>query len=67
MNMPDPVEEGAVKFKWVQSTAKPDRVVSIVELDFGKTDMTPEQAVKVELSIIDIRRIAFGVPLSRFK
>ena len=67
MNIPEPVEEGAVKFRWIQSTAKPDRVKSIIEFDWGKTDMRPEEAANVEKAIIRLCRASFGVSLSRFK
>lgn len=66
MDIPEPIEEGAVKFRWIQSTTKPDKVKSIIELDFGKTDMTPSQAANVQRSIVCICRTAFGVSLSRF-
>lgn len=66
MNIPNPVIEGPVKFRWVQSTTNPEMVKSIIELDFGKTKMSPEQAANVQRSIVCICRTAFGVSLDKF-
>lgn len=67
MEYPEPVEEGAVKISWIPSTIKPDRVKAILEIDFGKTDMSPTQAGAVQRSLIDILRLALGIRLSIFK
>ena len=67
MLWPEPIEEGAVRFSWVPSQAKKDRVKMTIEIDFGKKELTPSQAVATTRTLAATLRLAFGVELSEIR
>lgn len=67
MDIPDAIEEKAVKIHWRQSTADPRKVVSIFEIDFGKTQLSPAEAADIGKEVVAILRVSLGVKLTLFK
>ena len=67
MWLPEPITEGPVKLSWRQSVADPQKVVSVFEVDFGKTNFSPEKAVDVQRAIVAILRGTLDVSLSKIK
>lgn len=67
MDIPDAIEEKAVKIHWGQSTTDPRKVVSIFEIDFGKTSLSPTEAASIGKAIVAVLRVSLGVKLTPFK
>jgi len=67
VEIPNPIEEGAVRVHWRSSLADPRKVVTIFEIDFGKTKLNPISAANVSRAVVALLRTSLGVKLTPFK
>ncbi len=67
MDIPSPIEEGAVKIHWRQSITDPRKVVSIFEIDFGRTKLNPTEAANIGKAVVVLLRASLGATLSQFR
>ena len=67
MDIPNPIEEKAVKVHWRQSTTDSRKIVSIFEIDFGKTTLEPTAAASIQRAVVAVLRASLGVKLTPFK
>ena len=67
LNPYETIEEGPVVIRFEESKKKRDRIKVDFIVDFGKTDLSPEKASTVLLSIVNILRLRLGVSLPKCK
>lgn len=67
MIMPPDIIDGAVKIGFIPSDTKKDRVVMVIKLDYGLTDMSPTEAANTGKTIVGLLRSLFRIRLSEFR
>ena len=65
MEIPEPEIEGPVSIYWYRSNTDPRKIVSLFQIDFGKTDIDPIKAANINLAIVRLLRQELNVKLTR--
>jgi len=66
VEVPEPIVEGCIAIGFDRSLVDPRKVRTVIVIDYGMTDLTPEAAADKNLCVVRTIREQFGVALETF-